>query len=87
MRYVFLGIYLVLSALVVWGAVASGGNSNHGGAWIAALVGLVIGQPWLIPLAKLIHPQGDLTLLALTLSCAINGVLFTVYLVYRARAA
>lgn len=85
MLYWLFSLYLLLSVLVVWGAAASGGNPNHGGSWTAALIGLVIGQPWIAPIAKLLHPQGDLSLYSLGASCAINVVLFALYLLYRAR--
>lgn len=71
MRALFV-IYALLSALMMWGIIASGGNANHGGSWIAALLGLVICQPWIVPLAKAFHPQGDLTALSLGLSSSIN---------------
>jgi hypothetical protein len=77
MRALFF-IYAFLSALMMWGIIASGGNANHGGSWIAALLGLVICQPWIIPLAKAFHPQGDLTALSLGLSSSINLIVFAV---------
>ena len=60
---------------MMWGVLAGHGNPNHGGSWIAALLGLVICQPWVGPMSTALHPRGDLSAWSLGLSAGLNLVL------------
>lgn len=74
MRRLFFA-YAGSTALMMWAALAGGGNANHGGSWIAALIGMIICQPWMMPLAKAFALPGDWSPLTLGLSSGINLIL------------
>lgn len=78
-------VFLVLSAIMMWGAIEGGTSPHHGGSWLAAGLGLLICQPWVLPVTSVLHPTANFAdPLSLGVSALLNALVLG-YFAFRKR--